>query len=60
MLHFNTTKRAFVRINDNKTFNDPDFYGGEFDVPDDSGTSNTCVMAPNGDAVAVTSTINQV
>lgn len=58
MLDFNTTLHAYRRINDNKTYNDPKFYGGEFEQPDDAGTSNTCVLAPNGDAVAVTSTVN--
>ena len=60
MLNLKTTARAFSRISDNVTHNNPDYYGAEYDMPEDSGTSNTCVLAPNGDAVAITSTINQV
>ncbi len=49
---------TFLRINDSQTVNDPSYYGGEFWNPDDQGTSHTCVIAPNGDAVSVTSTVN--
>ena len=58
MLHSETTKAAFDKINDSRTYNDPSFYGGDFLVPTDHGTSHTCVLAPNGDAVSVTSTVN--
>lgn len=51
---FNT----FRKINDTQTSNDPRYYGGDFSVEDDHGTSHTSVLAPNGDAVAVTSTVN--
>ena len=49
---------AFDRIKDNITFNDTSYYGGEYWGTQDAGTSHTCVIAPNGDAVSVTSTIN--
>jgi gamma-glutamyltranspeptidase/glutathione hydrolase/leukotriene-C4 hydrolase len=49
---------TYLRINDTHTVNDPTFYNGVFWNPDDQGTSHTCVVAPNGDAVSVTSTIN--
>lgn len=40
------------------TSNDPSYYGAESYVPPDSGTANMNVIAPNGDAIAVTATIN--
>ena len=46
------------KINDSSTVNDPSFYGGAFQIPTDAGTSHTSVLAPNGDAVSVTSTVN--
>jgi len=45
-------------INDSFTVDDPLFYGANFYQPDDHGTSHISVIAPNGDAVAATSTIN--
>ena len=49
---------AKAKINETSTSNDPNFYGGDFVAPTDAGTSHTSVVAPNGDAVSVTSTIN--
>jgi len=49
---------TFKKINDSATVNDPKYYGGEFQLHEDHGTSHTSVLAPNGDAVAVTSTVN--
>ena len=49
---------ARLHINDSSTVNDPRFYGASFLPPTDAGTSHTSVLAPNGDAVSVTSTIN--
>ena len=49
---------AKSQINDSSTVNDPSFYGGSFFGPNDAGTSHTSILAPNGDAVSVTSTIN--
>lgn len=47
-------------IFDNKTFSDPKYYGAYHDNVEDSGTEHVSVLAPNGDAVSVTSTINSV
>ncbi|CAH1388407.1 unnamed protein product [Nezara viridula] len=41
-----------------RTMNLPEDYGAKFTTPDDHGTVNIVVLAPNGDAVSVTSTIN--
>ena len=46
------------RIDDWKTYNDSDHYGADFYSPEDHGTSHISVVAPNGDAVAVTTTVN--
>lgn len=48
-----------LKINDSWTFNDPFHYGANFSLPEDHGTTHLSILAPNGDAVAVTSTINR-
>ena len=58
MLDDETATAAYQRINDSYTVNDATFYRGNFFAPDDHGTAQTSVIAPNGDAVSVTSTIN--
>lgn len=45
-------------IYDNMTFQDPTYYGANYSNPEDYGTAHISVIAPDGDAVAVTSTIN--
>jgi len=45
-------------ISDSRTWQDATHYGAEVVVPDDHGTAQISVLAPNGDAVSVTSTIN--
>ncbi|XP_078598417.1 glutathione hydrolase 1 proenzyme-like isoform X1 [Branchiostoma floridae x Branchiostoma japonicum] len=45
------------KITDDTT-HDYRYYGPSFVLPEDSGTSHVSVLAPNGDAVSVTSTIN--
>ena len=54
----NMTLAAYQQINDNFTVNEATFYNGNSFVPGDHGTSHTSVVAPNGDAVSATSTIN--
>ncbi|XP_055526698.1 glutathione hydrolase 1 proenzyme-like isoform X6 [Wyeomyia smithii] len=53
---------AFVRdgILDNTTFHTFEQYGAEFANEEDHGTAHVSILAPNGDAVAATSTINYV
>ncbi|XP_031635021.1 glutathione hydrolase 1 proenzyme-like [Contarinia nasturtii] len=46
-----------ARINEDKTFNDPEHYFGNF-ITVDHGTGHTSILAPNGDAVSVTSSTN--
>ena len=59
MLMNSTADDMRSRIQDNTTF-DPSYYTEPlvFEVLSDYGTSHLCVLAPNGDAVAATSTIN--
>jgi gamma-glutamyltranspeptidase/glutathione hydrolase/leukotriene-C4 hydrolase len=49
---------SFLAINDSFTVNNASYYGADFYVPDDHGTAHVSILAPNGDAVAVTSTVN--
>ncbi|XP_058055488.1 glutathione hydrolase 1 proenzyme-like [Anopheles bellator] len=52
---------TFIRqhlIDDNATHTDFKYYGAEFADVKDQGTAHICVLAPNGDAVSATSTIN--
>jgi gamma-glutamyltranspeptidase / glutathione hydrolase / leukotriene-C4 hydrolase len=46
-------------IKDDKAF-DPLFYDNFFKVDDDNGTAHMSFVAPNGDAVAMTSSINSL
>lgn len=48
------------KIDDEKTSNDISFYGGNFGAPEDHGTAHISVLAPNGDAISITGTINYV
>ncbi|KAH8416851.1 hypothetical protein KR222_009119, partial [Zaprionus bogoriensis] len=45
-------------IKDDSTSNDYMYYGGNFTVEPDHGTAHMNVLAANGDAVSITSTIN--
>lgn len=53
-------KEIKALINDERTFNDFAHYGANVSVPEDHGTAHVSVLAPNGDAVSITSTINFV
>lgn len=46
------------QIFDNQTFTDPKHYGGDFNVITDKGTSHVSILAPNGDAISVTTSVN--
>lgn len=48
----------FNRIKDNDTFDEPEHYGAHSVNKNDHGTAHISVLAPNGDAVSVTSTVN--
>uniref|UniRef100_A0A6P7EXW8 Glutathione hydrolase 1 proenzyme-like isoform X1 n=1 Tax=Diabrotica virgifera virgifera TaxID=50390 RepID=A0A6P7EXW8_DIAVI len=57
------TSKAFAEqlrnmINLTATSSDITYYGANATVPQDQGTANLCFLAPNGDAIVVTSTIN--
>lgn len=54
----NVAKMIHDSIWDNQTFNDVKHYGGSFAVQEDHGTAHINVLAENGDAVSVTSSIN--
>ncbi|XP_070074576.1 scoloptoxin SSD14 isoform X1 [Drosophila takahashii] len=45
-------------ILDDRTFEDMGYYGANFANEEDHGTAHISVLAPNGDAISVTSTIN--
>ncbi|XP_004518914.1 glutathione hydrolase 1 proenzyme isoform X2 [Ceratitis capitata] len=45
-------------ISDDLTYADFAHYGANFTNEEDQGTANIAVLAPNGDAIAVTSTVN--
>lgn len=51
-------KAVYEKIYDNRTFDDPSYYGVQFYADEDHGTAHVSVISPNGDAVSVTSTIN--
>lgn len=46
------------KINDFKTEQNYEFYGANYSSQPDHGTAHVAVLAPNGDAVSITSTIN--
>ena len=61
----NITSKAWAqdkhdRIDDDLTFDSPEHYEANFWSPEDHGTAHVSVVAPSGDAVAVTTTVNQV
>ncbi|XP_018561172.1 glutathione hydrolase 1 proenzyme isoform X2 [Anoplophora glabripennis] len=47
-----------MRIDDNSTSSDPKHYGAVYYSNEDHGTAHFSIIAPNGDAVSVTSSIN--
>lgn len=53
-------KEIRKKIDDKRTHNEPGYYGEHFASPDDHGTAHISVLAPNGDAISVTGTINYI
>lgn len=51
-------REIFEQINDMNTLESADDYGAESITPNDHGTSHISIIAPNGDAISVTSSIN--
>jgi gamma-glutamyltranspeptidase/glutathione hydrolase/leukotriene-C4 hydrolase len=49
---------TFMAIDDTTTFDDPKHYGARYEDVQDQGTAHVSILAPNGDAIAATSTIN--
>uniref|UniRef100_A0AAG5DIJ9 Gamma-glutamyltransferase n=1 Tax=Anopheles atroparvus TaxID=41427 RepID=A0AAG5DIJ9_ANOAO len=59
------SSKAYARyiyetIASNRTRSDYEHYGAEFSNEPDQGTAHVSILAPNGDAVAVTSTVNSI
>lgn len=59
----NLTSKSYAsmvreKIDDDQTSTDYEYYGAEFSEKEDHGTAHLSVLAPNGDAVAMTGTIN--
>lgn len=48
------------QINDEYTSEDFGYYGANFANQEDHGTAHMSILAPNGDAIAVTGTINNL
>lgn len=46
------------KIDDFHTHQDYEYYGANFSSPNDHGTANINIIAPNGDAISATGTIN--
>lgn len=55
---YNFAMEIRKKISDVRTHNDTKYYGAQFLSQFDQGTSNINIIAPNGDAIAATGTIN--
>lgn len=49
-----------MQVLDDRTFDDFRHYGANFSMVEDHGTAHISVLAPNGDAVSVTTTVNSL
>ncbi|XP_030763762.1 glutathione hydrolase 1 proenzyme-like isoform X2 [Sitophilus oryzae] len=61
----NLTSKSYAKdirskIFDDRTSQDPTYYGAKASLVEDHGTAHISILAPNGDAISVTSTINYV
>lgn len=48
------------KINDRRTYDDVRYYGANFSIESDHGTTHINIIAPNGDAIAATASINNM
>lgn len=55
---YNFAMEIRKKISDIRTHNDVEFYGAQFSSKPDMGTSHINIIAPNGDAISATGTIN--
>lgn len=55
---YNFAMEIRKKISDVSTHNDTEYYGAKFETKFDQGTSHINIIAPNGDAIAATGTIN--
>lgn len=55
---YNFAMEIRKKISDVSTHNDTEYYGAKFTSQSDHGTSHINIIAPNGDAIAATGTIN--
>ncbi|ODN04055.1 Gamma-glutamyltranspeptidase 1 [Orchesella cincta] len=46
------------KLEEYKTYDDPRQYGAQFSLTEDAGTAHISIIGPDGDAVALTTTIN--
>lgn len=58
MLSPEFAQKVVAKIDDTKTFFDPEKYSAKYASPDDDGTSHISIVASNGDAISATSSIN--
>lgn len=54
----NVANRLRDLIEPDKTYNDFKHYGAEYSIVEDHGTAHVSILAENGDAISITSTIN--
>lgn len=58
MLDLDYAQEIRSKIESDRTNQYYEYYGASFSMPDDHGTAHISVIAPNGDAIALTSSIN--
>lgn len=58
VLSENYGKRVWKKIKDSSTMENVEDYGADSASPEEHGTSHISIIAPDGDAISVTSSIN--